>query len=362
MMTKGRHTIAEITSQPAVWTEVIESFYARQDQMLSEYNNLSPRNVLFTGCGSTHYLSQVAAALFQGLTGIPAKAVPSSELLLFPEQNITDVERTLLVAISRSGSTTETVQAVSRFRKLGGLAVWVIGCYPRSELVKSGDLSLVAEAANEHSVAQTRSFSSMLILVQALAATVAGRDISLLAALPGQLANLLNRSGDLFEALGKRLDIKRFFFLGSGYLYGIANEAMLKMKEMSLSNSEAFHFLEFRHGPMSMANDEALIVGLLSGTARDHEDRVLREMAALGAHTLGLNASPASDHKHGVVLENTGSDQPVPEWVLPALLLPPLQLLAYHRAISKGLDPDNPRNLEAVVSLDSAAFLTPERR
>lgn len=352
MKIKGQHTLSEITSQPAVWTEVIESFYSRQDQVVAGYKALTPSNVLFIGCGSTYYLSQIAAALFQGLTDIPAKAAPSSELLLFPEQTIADTENTLLVAISRSGTTTETVQAVARFRKMGGRAVWVISCYPQSELAQGGDLTLLAEAASEQSIAQTRSFSSMLILAQALAAAVVGIDVTALAALPGQLSTMLEINAEQIAELGSRTDLQRLFFLGSGYQYGIANEAMLKMKEMSLTNSEAFHFMEFRHGPMSMANNEALIVGLFSKSARAHEEQVLTEMVRLGAHTLGLNAFPDSGYEYNLFFENRS----IPAWVLPTLFLPPLQLLAYHRSISKGLDPDNPRNLEAVVSLDSASF------
>jgi len=129
---------------------------------------------------------------------------------------------------------------------------------------------------------------------------------------------------------------------------------MLKMKEMSLTNSEAYHFLEFRHGPMSMATDEALVIGLLSDAARTHEEHVLSEMSALGAHTVGLRGVPGLGHEHAISFE----DRDLPAWAVPVLFLPPLQLLAFHRSISKGLDPDNPRNLEAVVSLDSAAFVT----
>ena len=168
------------------------------------------------------------------------------------------------------------------------------------------------------------------------------------------IGRLFEYSADQLAALGQRLDLERIFFLGSGYHYGIANEAMLKMKEMSLTNSEAFHFLEFRHGPMSMATQEALVVGLFSDGARVHEERVLSEMLALGAHTLGLNCAPISSYEYNISFD----DHALPPWALPVLFLPPLQLLAYHRSISKGLDPDNPRNLEAVVSLDSAAFAT----
>lgn len=354
MKIKGQYTFKEIISQPAVWSEVLDSFFTRQDQVVAAHQALAPEVVLFIGCGSTYYLSQVAAALFQGLTDIPATAAPSSELLLFPEQTITIPKHTLLVAISRSGTTTETLQAVSRFRKMGGLAVWVISCYPQSELAQSGDLTLLAEAAHEQSVAQTRSFSSMLILAEALAATIGGEDLTTLSSLPGQLSLLLEKTAGQWEKLGKRLDFERIFFLGSGYQYGIANEAMLKMKEMSLTNSEAFHFLEFRHGPMSMATQEALVAGLFSDGARAHEERVLSEMKALGAHTLGLNSTTSSQYEYNISFD----DPALPAWALPALFLPPLQLLAFHRSISKGLDPDKPRNLEAVVSLDSAAFTT----
>jgi glucosamine--fructose-6-phosphate aminotransferase (isomerizing) len=214
-----------------------------------------------------------------------------------------------------------------------------------------GDLSLVAEAAHEQSVAQTRSFSSMLLLVKALAATVAEVSLDDLDLLPGLLRKLFAETADLSGALGRRLDLDRIFFLGSGFLYGIANEAMLKMKEMSLSNSEGFHFLEFRHGPISMANEAALVIGLVGDAGRMHEEKVMTEVRALGAETLALNS--LSDE---CCANRVSFDAAMPAWTLPALYLPPLQLLSYYRSVAKGLDPDNPRNLTAVVSLDPAAF------
>jgi glucosamine--fructose-6-phosphate aminotransferase (isomerizing) len=351
METRGQHTFNEIMSQPEVWAEVIQSFYSTQKSILETWNELRPANVLFIGCGSTFYLSQAAAGLFQSLTGVPAKACPSSELLLFPSMTLAEPGQTLLVAISRSGTTTETVEAVNRFRNMGGLAVWAISCYRESGLAQSSDLTLIAESAHEQSVAQTRSFSSMLLLAKALAATVAGEDVAVLNRLPDTLRQIMEQSESLAQQLGSRVNLERIFFLGSGLQYGIANEAMLKMKEMSLTNSEAFHFLEFRHGPMSMADELALVVGLVSDEARAHEDRVLSQMKGLGAWTLALNAGSQSG-SHDIVRFGQG----LPPWAMPALYLLPLQLMAYHRSISKGLDPDNPSNLEAVVSLDSAAF------
>jgi glucosamine--fructose-6-phosphate aminotransferase (isomerizing) len=353
MKKNGQYTFAEISSQPAVWSEVLGAFDARRDRLVTAFQALAPGDALFIGCGSTYYLSQVAAALFQGLTGIPARAIPSSELLLFPEQSLLRPRRTLLVTISRSGTTTETVEAVTRFRQHGGLAVWVISCHRDSELVQRGDLALLAEPAFEQSVAQTRSFTSMLILVQALTAAIAGRDVTPLKSLPDRLSQLFDTAAGELAALARRFDLDRLFFLGSGYLYGIANEAMLKMKEMSLTSSEAFHFLEFRHGPMSMVGEEALVVGLLSDGARAAEERVLKDMIALGAFTLALNGPAGAHFGHSIPF----AGPPLPSWASPVLYLPLLQLLAFHRSIAKGLDPDSPRNLAAVVSLDSTAFL-----
>jgi len=353
MDNKGQHTFAEIISQPTVWTEVLAAFHDSQRKMQEAWVALRPQAVMFIGCGSTHYLSQTAAVIFQDLTGIPSTACPSSELLLFPSLTVAYPEHTLLITISRSGTTTETIEAVNRFRQVGGLAVWGITCYPKSTLPQLCDLTLLAEAAQEESVAQTRSFSSMLLLVQALAATVGGRETDILHGLPLAAQETIETSTSLIQQLGKQMDLQRFFFLGSSAQYGLANELMLKMKEISLSHSEAFHFLEFRHGPMSMANEQALIVGLLSQTAYVHETLVLKEMAVLGAHTLGVNAHFNDSFQDAITFNLS-----LPAWAMPVLYLPPLQLLAYYRAIAKGLDPDNPQNLTVVVTLDPLTFST----
>lgn len=351
MNATGQHTFTEITTQTTAWAEAIKAFKAVEGTLKRTWTGLNPTHVLFVGCGSTHYLSQTAAAIFQRLTGLPTRACPSSELILFAPQVLSDPKRTLLVAISRSGTTTETIEAIVHFRRLGGQAVWGISCYPEGNLARSADLILLAEAAQEQSIAQTRSFSSMLILAQALAAVIAGEDISALDHLPELGDRLLEQTAPLAEALGQQADLDRFFFLGSGIRYGLANEVMLKMKEMSLSYSEGFHFLEFRHGPMAMVNAKTLVVGLLSEIAQTYEAAVLSEMAALGGAILAVNAPPQADFQHQIEF---GASLPL--WISPVLYLPALQLLAYHRAVSKGLDPDAPRNLQAVIHLDDTTF------
>jgi glucosamine--fructose-6-phosphate aminotransferase (isomerizing) len=349
-MTRNSHTWQEILSQPQAWQMTLEAFVASQSALQDFLDQVNFDQILVAGCGSTHYLAQSAAATLTYRSGIPAHALPSSELWLFTHTVLAC--RMLLLAVSRSGTTTETLLALSRFRETHGGPVLTVTCYPESPLAQRADFALAAPDAQERSVAQTRSFTSMFLLTQALAAVLAGDSgrLERLRRLPDVLGGLVDRLGDLPQELGGALDIERIFFLGGGPLYGLANEAMLKTKEMSLSHSEAYHPLEFRHGPMSLADEHTLVVGLLSDTGLAEELSVLKDMKELGARTLAL-AEDASlfagwqpDH---VVELRSGLD----EWERGPLYLPIVQRIAYHRAIAKGLDPDRPRNLQAVVEL-----------
>ena len=342
----GQYSYTEITTQTEAWAEALTAFEAVAPSLSSQWEAVQPTQVVFTGCGSTHYLSLTAATLFQQQTGVPSRACPASELLLFGEGIISDPANTLLVAISRSGTTTETIAAISNFKKQGGTAVWTITCYPDSPMAQMSDIVLPTVAAQEQSVAQTRSFASMLLMAQSLAALIGGKDRSVLHKLPEYGKALIANTEALVQEVAAREEITRFAFLGSGPLFGLANEAMLKMTEMSLTVAQAFHFMEYRHGPMSMAIEEVAIFGLVSPTAVMHEQQVLAEMAEKGATAVSLSVGSGD-----IVLPAD-----LPTWATPILYLPSLQLLAYHRAIAKGLDPDNPRHLTAVVYLDPAVF------
>src|SRR5439155_4559036 len=106
--------------------------------------------------------------------------------------------------------------------------------------------------------------------------------------LPAIGRTLIEQCEPTARALGENTALDRFYFLGSGPRFGIACEANLKMKEMSLTHSEAFHFMEFRHGPMSMITDSTTVIGLLSAVNRQHEEAVLDQMKALGAQVLTI--------------------------------------------------------------------------
>jgi glucosamine--fructose-6-phosphate aminotransferase (isomerizing) len=313
--------------------------------------------IIFTGCGSPYYLARSAAATFQAVAGAPGQAHPASELLLFPDMVLPHGSWSLLVAISRSGQTTEVLRAIATFADRHGGPTIGVTCYEDTPLERAVSLTLIAREAHERSLAQTRSFTSMLLAAQSLIFTLADqplRDVFL--GLPDHCAALLGRYGLLAQQLGRDESIERFFFLGGGPLYGLACEAMLKMKEMSLSYSEAYHFLEFRHGPMAMVDRRTLVVGLLSERALAHEVAVLTEMRALGARVLAITPDELAA---GQVNEQIVLPPGLSDVERGALYLPILQLMAFYRALHNGLDPDRPTNLNAVVHLDIDAI---ERR
>jgi glucosamine--fructose-6-phosphate aminotransferase (isomerizing) len=333
---KDYSTYNEIKSQAGAWEQALALVNGASLPDPAAYEQ-----VLFTGCGSTYYLSLAAAALYQELTGRPARAVPAGELLLNPE-TVLAPGPTLLVGVSRSGTTTETVRAVERFRqeKRGGIVV--ISNYDEA-LGRLSDFPLIITKGQEDSVAQTRSFTSMHVAATAFCARMAGRDdlLEAMSRLPEAGFRLMDRYEPLARELGEDLDIERCYFLGSGARYGLACEISLKMKEMTLTHSEPFHFLEFRHGPMSMVNEHALVIGMVSDRNRAQESAVIQEMQALGGRTLTLGEEAAD-----IVFESG-----LPGQARNVLYLPVLQLLAFYRSLAKGLNPDRPKNLTAVVQL-----------
>jgi len=331
-------THAEIISQTEAWAQALDVVHASRLPEAGLYDQ-----VLFTGCGSTYYLSLAAAALYQELTGRAARAVPAGELLLNSQNVMRDNISHLLIAVSRSGTTTETIKAVEKFKQEKRGDVIVISNYDEV-LSRSADMNIVISKGQEESVAQTRSFASMYVAATALCAKMAGRGdlVEAMSQLPVLGNSVIGKYEGWAKSLGENLSFDRFYFLGSGIRYGLACEVNLKMKEMTLTHSEPFHFLEFRHGPMSMVNENAVVVGMVSDVNGVHEAKVLSEMKMLGGTVASLGESEAD-----VCFESN-----IPESVRGVLYLPVLQLMAFHRSLAKGLNPDRPNNLTAVVKLN----------
>ena len=337
MNIENYHTYKEIKSQTQAWAQALDVVNASSLPKAGDYDQ-----VIFTGCGSTYYLSLSAAALYQELTGYAARAVPGGELLLNSQTVLTN-QKTLLVAISRSGTTTETVKAVEKFKVEKRGDVVVISNYDEV-LSRMANVNIVVDKGQEESVAQTRSFASMFVAASAFCAKMARQEdlVEAMKKLP-EIGNwLIDKYESYAKGIGENLDFDRFYFLGSGIRHGLACEVNLKMKEMTLTHSEPFHFMEFRHGPMSMVNQNTVVVGMLSDANRVHEAKVLSEMKMLGGTVAALGESEAD-----VCFESN-----IPESVRGVLYLPILQLMAFYRSVKKGLNPDRPANLTAVVKLD----------
>lgn len=344
----GGHTLNEILTQPEAWQAALDEVAQNAVALKEVWASGRFSEVVVTGCGSTNYLSQAVAPLIQRQLGVPARAVPASELLFFSETIVAPQARPLLLTISRSGRTTETVRATRFFKEKWGGPVLNIGCYPDTELVAESELAITVKEGQEESVVQTRSFSSMLVAAQAAVAVLGEAGLEGMQKLAALGEQIIAGQHDLARYLGGEAGFERFYFLGSGLQYGLASEANLKMKEMSLSVAEAFHFMEFRHGPMSMVNDRTLVVGMLSDQASSFELEVLREMRALGGKTLALSDTAVPQESADFQVNfNSG----LPETQRAVLNLPVLQLLGYYRAIANGQNPDQPHNLSAVIVL-----------
>jgi len=349
---RGIHTYREIMGQFAAWEATLDDLLSQKRRLERFFQEEGFEEVVFTGCGSSYFLSLVAAAAFQTITGIRSSALPASEIFLYPERSLMHKGAILLVAVSRSGETMETLKAVKTFRGRGGERVLAITCYQESALVKSVSFSLVARKAEEKSVVQTGSFSTMLLAAQLFAAIAAGRaDYQIeLKALPTYGTRVMKESHPFIQRKAEDERYAQFFFLGSGGYYGLACEASLKMKEMSLSQAEPFHSLEFRHGPKSMVDEHSLVIALLSDSAMSYEVPLLAELKGYGGQVLALVERGSKDELGGV-------DYVIPlhsglsELARGLLFMPPLQLLGYYRAMAKGLNPDRPAHLDPVVRL-----------
>jgi len=347
---KGEYTRGEILSQPEVWQTTIQDIQKEFEKVRFFIKDPYSKKYIVMGCGSTYYLA-ISAAYLLRKKGFTASACPSSEFVFFADS--VDLHETVIIMISRSGTTTETLWAMDKVRKeMSGSKIIVITVRPDAPLAKNSDLVLAAPQADEKSVAQTRSFTSMHICAQFLSEMLSGKssDFTRLESLPEKLRQLQNRYSSLMEEIGNDLRIKRFFILGGGPLYGIACEAMLKTKELALTWSEAYHPLELRHGPMSIVDDQAIVIGLISDRQQTAEASVMRDMKRLGARTLvftdNIQQSDWSEMDHVVEIKS-GLD----EQQRGVLYLPLIQWLGFNHSLAKGYDPDNPTNLSQVIEL-----------
>ncbi len=285
-----------------------------------------------------------------------ARAIAASELLLFPEIVLAGSDKVAAVVISRSGQTSEAVRAAQLLEQEKNIRVLAVTGTPDQPLEKTATATLPLLPCDEQSTVMTRSFTSMLMGLQYLAACEAV-DTTLMKSFRKvpQLAQVaLDRLHlRIRDFVGAR-QFSDYVCLGQGPFYGLACETALKVTEMSVSYGQSFHTLEFRHGPKSIVATETLIIFLLSEQGYNAECEVLQEVKGLGGTTLTV-ANRADDRARASsdLLIELNFD--VPELARLTSYLFAGQLTGLYSGLKKGLDPDNPRNLSRVVMLDEAA-------
>ncbi len=352
----GTHTLSEVMSQPGCWQACFEEM-RRSGQLDRLGRQVAPQaEWLFVGCGSSYYIGLAAAASWTRLTGMRARAVPASEVLLFPDLLLTGQAPCQPVLISRSGHTSEVVKAAEYLEGERDIRTLSISCATGQPLEAVCSETLYLLPADEKSTVMTRSFSSMLLGLQALGAALGGNGqfLEALFRLPSTTRNLLDTMRPRIEDFVRSNGLSDYVFLGQGPYFGIASESHLKVKEMSCSCAECYHSLEFRHGPKAVVRPETLVTFFLSESAYEAERDILEEAKELGATTLVVaNAAEERVRSAADMLIELNLDVPELARLAPSVFAG--QLLGLYTGLGKGMDPDNPRFLSRVVILGEEA-------
>ena len=315
-------TLNSITEQFGFW---------RQAKMPAPMNDhKTPRIVV--GCGTSYNLAlSVASAM--NAAGYMTIAVPAGEWVVRPEAYLPPDTKPQVIALSRSGETTETVHAAEASRERG-LNVIGITCAPGSALSTASHQAIEFETHPDEGIVMTASASLMLLAGYALAGLVID-------------AQLADRAEALVTAIAAiptsaYADRTHFVFLGGGANYGVALEGALKLQEMAICYTQGFHPGEYRHGPVSLVDDRTAVVMIYHPDTHAEEEVLVAELQAKGAWVLGLGGP-------GDVALDVGS----PGDLSGAEALPALQLLGEHYALAHGIDTTAPRHLTKVVMLDT---------
>jgi len=359
----GEHTLQEILSQPRIWSETETQL--REARLLEKFSGLfSPRSPwLFVGCGSSYYLSRLIAALWTKHFYIPATGVPASELLFAPEETLRRLGAEQVVLMSRSGETTEVLRVAELLQKHQTVQTLAVTCNPQSPLEKVCSHSFKLTWADENSTVMTRSFTAILLAFQRLALQFVGDSqfSGALDHLPQRGQEWLDQHANKIQQFARTKKFADYVFLGQGAHYWLAQEAGLKVTEMSSSYAQVYHSLEFRHGPRSIAAPNTLITFFISEAAAEEETLLVKELKELGAAICVIvNRATPDLKKHSDLLIELALDGP--EFARYAVTAIPAHLMGTAIGLRKGLNPDAPKNLTRAVVLGANGGAPLKRR
>lgn len=314
--------------------------------------------VTLIACGTGHYAALVAKYWFERLAGVAVETDIASE---YRYRDPVLSPAGIGIFISQSGETADTLAALRHVQGHLARTVGVVNV-PTSSIARETDVALGIHAGPEISVASTKGFTGQL-LVLLLLALKAGQDrgrltpaqvsehLAALRLLPGLIKQALDREDDIRAIAAGFAESRDVLFLGRGPMYPLALEAALKMKELSYIHAEGYASGELKHGPIALIDSEIPVVVLAPRDAL-FEKTVsnMQEVMSRQGRVLLISDSQGLDHA-GPVWKRLSLPE-VPELLAPIVYAVPAQLLAYHTALARGTDVDQPRNLAKSVTVE----------
>ena len=306
---------------------------------------------LFVGCGASYHAGTAAAGLLSALGG-QAQAVPASELWMNPDVWLR--ADSVVVGLSRTGTTTETVAALRTARRYGAHTMGV-SLTPGTPVVTDVDMSLVLDHVVETGRVMTRSFSNLLAAAQSLAVSAAvvsasTSDVTVdryrtgLRAVSSAVAQVMPAFDEAAQLTAKA-GSGHLVFLGSGPDLGLCRQAALQAQETARPAVEAHAVLDYRHGPLSTLTPESLVVLLTNDRSLPADLLVAEDVAVLGGTIVAVGPTAVVEQLPDHV-ERVATPGNLPRWLEGNVALPFLQLLAYHLTVARGADPESVRNLD----------------
>ena len=358
------HMQKEIFEQPQVLRSTLEGRIGRQRALEHAFGVRAAevfdqaQSVTIVACGTSFYAASIARYWIEEHVGIPCQVDIASE---FRYRSVVVAPGSLFVTISQSGETADTLAALRIAKQIGYFATLTLCNVPTSSCVRESDLALMTQAGTEVGVASTKAFTAQLANL-ALLTAVLGRRHGMEAALESQLiANLRELPDKIEQALAldgritalaeKFADRHHALFLGRGSMYPVAMEGALKLKELSYIHAEGYPAGELKHGPLALVDEDMPVVAVAPNNELLQKLRSnLQEVRARGGE-LYVFADPATPFEDGVGMTVIRLPEVAP-MLAPIVYTAPLQLLAYHVAVLKGTDVDQPRNLAKSVTVE----------
>ncbi len=314
------------------------------------------KNVHIVACGTSYHNGLVAKYWFESLAKTPCNVEISSE---YRYRDVVVPENTLFIAISQSGETADTLAALRKAKQIGYLSTLAICNVPESAMIQEADLSMLTRAGPEVGVASTKAFTTQLVSLALFVLALAKRNglvdiakhVQALKALPKQVEDLLKVDTLIQDIAPRFADKPSSLFVARGALFPIVLEGALKLKEISYIHAEAYPAGELKHGPLALVDDNMPVVAIV------HDDEMaekvlgnLQEVRARGGQLIIFTNISDLEFPDAVIVKLPQATNNI--FTAPVAYTIPLQLLAYHVAVHKGTDVDQPRNLAKSVTVE----------